>query len=106
MYKRSHGNRGRVERVEERPIPPPPVFAPPPPPVPPRPPGSLTRLLGQLLPGAREPLDEVEFLVGVFAGAHHEQAVLVHPAATLGHEPESVVEGDGPVLAVGFEKGL
>ena len=56
--------------------------------------------------GAREPLDEVEFLVGVFAGAHHEQAVLVHPAATLGHEPESVVEGDGPVLAVGFEKGL
>lgn len=63
MYKRYHGNSGRVERVEERPIPPAPVFAPPPPPVPPRPPGSLTRLLGQLLPGGREPLEAEDLLL-------------------------------------------
>ena len=55
MYKRYHGNSGRVERVEERPAPP--VFAPPPQPPPPPPPGSLTRLLGQFLPGGREPLE-------------------------------------------------
>ena len=63
MYKRYHGNSGRVERVEERPIPPPPVFAPPPPPVPPRPPGSLTRLLGQHLPGGREALEAEDLLL-------------------------------------------
>ena len=63
MYKRYHGNSGRVERVEERPIPPPPVFAPPPPPVPPPSPGSLTRLLGQFLPGGREPLETEDLLL-------------------------------------------
>ncbi len=63
MYKRYHGNSGRVERVEERPIPPPPVFAPPPPPVPPPSPGSLTRLLGQFLPGGREALEAEDLLL-------------------------------------------
>ena len=61
MYKRYHGNSGRVERVEERPAPP--VFAPPPQPPPPPPPGSLTRLLGQCLPGGREPLETEDLLL-------------------------------------------
>ncbi len=61
MYKRYHGNSGRVERVEERPAPP--VFAPPPQPPPPPPPGSLTRLLGQFLPGGREPLETEDLLL-------------------------------------------
>ena len=70
MYKRYHGNSGRVERVEERPVPPvfapPPVSASPPPPPqppPPPPPGSLTRLLGQFLPGGREPLETEDLLL-------------------------------------------
>ena len=61
MYKRYHGNSGRVEHVEERPAPP--VFAPPPQPPPPPPPGSLTRLLGQFLPGGREPLETEDLLL-------------------------------------------
>ena len=68
MYKRYHGNSGRVERVEERSAPPPvfapPVFAPPPPQAQPAPPpGSLTRLLGQLLPDVREPLETEDLLL-------------------------------------------
>ena len=64
MYKRYHGNSGRVEHVEERPAPPVSASPPPPPqPPPPPPPGSLTRLLGQFLPGGREPLETEDLLL-------------------------------------------
>lgn len=70
MYKRYQGNSGRVERIEERDLPAPPAFAPPTP-APPSPPlpaspppsGSLTRLLGQFLPGVREPLETEDLLL-------------------------------------------
>ena len=70
MYKRYQGNSGRVERIEERDFPAPPAFAPPPPasppsplPAAPPPSGSLTRLLGQFLPGVREPLETEDLLL-------------------------------------------
>ena len=65
MYKRYQGNSGRVERIEERLAPEIPAFAPPPPPpsAPLRPSGSLTRLLGQFLPGVREPLEAEDLLL-------------------------------------------
>lgn len=62
MYKRYHGNSGRVDRIEERPVSGPPAFVPSPPP-PPRPTGNLTRLLGQFLPGGREPLETEDLLL-------------------------------------------
>lgn len=74
MYKRYHGNSGRVERVEERdrrePFPPPaPSFPRPGPPRPPGPPHvlppgtGLPGQLGQLLPGMREPLEAEDILL-------------------------------------------
>lgn len=58
MYKRYQGNSGQVERVEERPGPPP--FSGPPGPLPfpppplPEAPGMLSGLLGRFLSGLRE----------------------------------------------------
>ena len=66
MYKRYQGNSGRVEWVEERPVPRTMAFAPPPPPpltgTPRRPSGGLGELLGRFLPGGRVPLETEDLL--------------------------------------------